>query len=56
MTNFERIKQMSVEEMAKEFAEVFFRNSIMEKPIIGYLESEVKENDPRTKATMQADI
>lgn len=41
-TKFEQIKSMSLDEMAKEFAEVFFNNSIMEKPIIGYLESEVE--------------
>lgn len=43
MTNYERIQQMTLEEMAKEFAEVFFNNPIMEKLIIGYLEGEVEK-------------
>lgn len=42
-TKFDQIKSMTLEEMAKEFAKVFFNNSIMEKVIVGYLESEVQE-------------
>lgn len=44
ITNYERIKNMSVEEMAEELAQVFFgaRGFIMKKPIKDYLESEVE--------------
>lgn len=44
MTNYERIKNMSVEEMAEELAQIFFgaRGFIMKKPIKDYLESEVE--------------